>query len=207
MIKNSKRPFIWRTEEFHQMTLYEAILSYETNQIHASFDRMQEKSNFLKAFLRKGHRDKEIQKLHILVDAAYALGKTELTEEQLDTTFSEVIDKDSKLEKMQLALNGNYVKVNPSRRAFVREAILFYQKLASQEGEATSFQEACRNQFETYQNLEAAYDQVTSALETYLLQFGSTVKAIREVGIDKMSIEVAKERAQRRITEVFGEIR
>jgi len=187
------------------MTLYDAILSYETQQINTSFDRMQDRNNFLKTFLRKGHRDKEIQKIKVMLDAAYALGGSELTEENLDSIFAEVIDKDSLMEKVQLKLNDNYSRVNPSRREYVRESILFYQQLAKQEGSSDSFEDACRNQFKTYKNLEAAYDVIGSAQEKYLSAFGSAVEMVREVGMDKMGVEIAKESALRTLDDVFGD--
>jgi len=187
------------------MTLYDAILSYETQQVNASFDRMQERNKFLQSFLRKGHRDKEIQKITVILNAAFALGDSDLTEENLDSVFAEVIDKDTRMEKIQLTLNDNYSRVNPDRREYVRESILFYQQLVKQEGLSESFEDACRNQFLTYENLENAYDAIVAAQEKYLLTFGSAVEAIRKLGMDKMGIEIAKERVLRCLVDVFGE--
>jgi hypothetical protein len=136
------------------MTLYDTILQYEREEASAVMRKASEGNLLMKlgtALMGKRAVDGDVAKSQVLLDAAYRLQDSRVTDQELDYLVTELGNVDGQA----FGLVPTAPELLAVRKDWVKARVEFYQQIVQHEGAVESFEDAVKQQFGN----EASYRQ------------------------------------------------
>jgi hypothetical protein len=161
------------------MGLRDAILEYEKHEAEAIFKEAKGKMGLaLRLFvsqLRKCVMDGNVARAGILLDEAYKLNGAALAEDNLDNIIGEL----DRVDRRYCISGWEKGEALSIRKEWIRAKVAFYQQLIRQEGKASTFEDAARNQFKSEDSYRAALKGVWESEEKL---YAAALRKIQPLG-------------------------
>ena len=144
------------------MTLYESILQYEREKTGAVFYKVAEENIFMKlgiTFMGSRVVDGEVAKSQVLLDAAYRLQDSSVSDQNLDYLVSEL----GNIDGQTIGLVPTAPQVLAARKDWIKARVEFYQQIVQHDGAAESFEDAVRRQFGNEPSYREALQPIVEA--------------------------------------------
>jgi len=181
------------------MTLYEKIIEYEGKQTKTMVEKVAEMDQIVAMSLDL-FGDTQIQldkdKARILLDKAYALNGSQLTNGELETLLDQFERVDG--EALGMSISDQEIKV--ARKEWIRARVEFYQQVIKQDG-AESYEEAVRARFgdrETYESALKPVNDTESGVYQALIELMPFMKPCMET-----AAEAARQVQEEELDKIF----
>lgn len=140
------------------MTLYDSILEYERNETTIILDKVSNENLLMKIsieLIRDKAIDSDVTKSKIILDTAYKLQDSKISDQKLDYLVNEL----NNIDDQAFGVVPTNSKILAARKDWIKAKVEFYQQIVHQTTE--NFEDAIKKQF----NNESAYRE---ALQPYV---------------------------------------